>query len=99
MPPFRFSGLPFHSEGGATVYVAATRRSRLLGLAWLRHPPRGCLLLIPGCRSVHTFGMAFPIDVLFLDGEARVIRAERSVPPGRVLVCRAAAAALEFPAE
>ena len=47
--------------------VATTVSSRLLGLALLRREHAGAGLLIPRCRSVHTFGMRFPIDVLFLD--------------------------------
>ena len=76
--------------------VAATRwRRRLLGLAFRRRPPEGWALLIPRCRSVHTFGMRFPIDVVFLDAQGRVVRIARAVPPRRVLVCRGAAAAVE----
>ena len=30
-------------------------------------------LLIPHCRSVHTLGMRFPIDVAFLDRRGKVV--------------------------
>jgi uncharacterized membrane protein (UPF0127 family) len=45
-------------------------------------------LRIPRCRSVHTFGMRFPLDVIFLDGEGRPVRVERGVRPWRVVSCR-----------
>lgn len=79
------------------VYEAVTAGSRLLGLARLRErdlPPRSALL-IPRCRSVHTFGMRFPLDVLFLDERGGVVRVERAVPRRRVLLCRRAFAVLE----
>jgi hypothetical protein len=47
------------------------RRRGLLGRDSL--PPGRGLLLRP-CGSVHTFGMRFPIDVVFLDRGGRVLR-------------------------
>jgi uncharacterized protein len=64
----------------------------------MRRRSRAFGLLIPNCRSVHTFGMLFRLDLYFLDGNGRVIRAVRGVRPGRVVGCRAAAAVLEVPA-
>jgi uncharacterized membrane protein (UPF0127 family) len=77
------------------VYVATTFGARLLGLAWLREPAPGCALLIPRCRSVHTFGMRFALDVAFLDEGGVPLRVERSVGARRVLSCRGAFAVLE----
>jgi uncharacterized membrane protein (UPF0127 family) len=70
------------------LFVAERVRHRLLGLAGLRKAPPGAGLLIPGCRSVHTFGMRFPIDVLFVTVESRSLRVHdvrRAVPPCRVV--------------
>jgi len=97
MEPIRFRGLEQAELLGSTVPVAGTLRSRLLGLALLRRERAGAGLLIPRCRSVHSFGMRFPIDVLFLDGEGRVIDLRREVPPGRVIRCPGAMAVLELP--
>jgi uncharacterized protein len=96
MLPRRLERLPrtvLASE--ATVLEAATYASRLLGLAFLRSLPPGYALFIPDCRSVHTFGMRFAIDVAFVDLRGRVVRVERAVPPRRVLVCRGAFAVIE----
>ena len=93
----RFRRLPVKSLLGFDVPVATTRSSRLLGLALLRRERAGEGLLIPRCRSVHTFGMRFPLDLLFLDEEGRVVSLHRSVSPGRIVRCRAAAAVLELP--
>jgi uncharacterized membrane protein (UPF0127 family) len=81
--------------GGGIVHEAISLRSRLLGLAFLRALPPGHALLIPHCRSVHTFGMRFPIDIVFLDENGRVLRVARDTPPRRVLSCRDAFAVLE----
>lgn len=83
---------------GMRVFVARRFRARLLGLAGLREVPADCLLLIPGCRSVHTVGMRFAIDVTFVDRHGRELRTVRGVRPWRVVGCRDAAAAIERPA-
>jgi hypothetical protein len=79
------------------VRVASTRRSRLRGLALMRRSRAGAGLLIPGCRSVHTFGMLFRLDLFFLDRRGEVVLEVRRVGPGRVIGCRTAAAVLEVP--
>jgi uncharacterized membrane protein (UPF0127 family) len=53
-------------------------------------------LLIPRCRSVHTFTMRFPLDLIWLDGEGRVVRVDVGVPPRRVRTCLRARAVLEL---
>ena len=65
-------------DGGsliATVVEAAldskSRRRGLLGRATL--PDRHALLLAP-CNAVHTIGMQFPIDVLFVNREGRIVK-------------------------
>ena len=75
--------------------VAKSRWARLRGLAWRREPPDGWALLFPRCRSVHTFGMRFPIDLVFLDRHGWPIAIRRSVRPGRIVRCRRAAAVIE----
>jgi uncharacterized membrane protein (UPF0127 family) len=79
------------------IRVARSRRARLIGLALRRRPPAHALLL-PRCRSVHTFGMRFPLDLIWLDRNGRALRVDEGVPPRRARRCRAAAAVLEVPA-
>jgi uncharacterized protein len=95
--PIRFRGLERTEILGATIPVASGPVSRLLGLALLRRERAGAGLLIPQCRNVHTFGMRFPIDVLFLDAAGRVTELRRAVPPSRLIRCSAAVAVLELP--
>ena len=99
MVPRRLQRLPARTlDDGLVVHEAVSLGARLLGLALLRAPPPpGHALLIPHCRSVHTFGMRFPMDVAFLDERGRELRVERCVPRRRVLWCRGAVAVLERP--
>ena len=77
------------------IVVANSWWGRLRGLAWRRTPPDGWALLFPRCRSVHTFGMRFPIDVVFLDPHGWPIAIRHGVKPGRVAAHRRAAAVIE----
>ena len=76
------------------IVVADSPWKRLLGLALRRRPP-GHALLLPRCRSVHTFGMRFELDLVWLDADGRVLRVDEAVPPCRVRRCRGTAAVLE----
>jgi uncharacterized membrane protein (UPF0127 family) len=70
------------------LFVADDHVRRLVGLAGLRALPAGVGLLIPDCRSVHTFGMRFAIDVLFVTVEDRFVHvhdARDAVPPCRIV--------------
>ncbi len=96
--PRRLRGLPTVEAEGIVVPLACTRSSRTLGLALLERSRAGEGLLIPRCRSVHTFGMRFPLDVLFIDRDGLTVRIERQVPPGRLLFERSADRVLELPA-
>jgi uncharacterized membrane protein (UPF0127 family) len=82
-------------DGGLRVAVADTRRARCAGLAGLHEMEADVALLLPRCRSIHTFGMRFAIDVVFLDGEGEVLRCVRSVPGRRVVTCWKARATME----
>jgi uncharacterized membrane protein (UPF0127 family) len=96
-PPRRFRGLRHITLHGRTVPVAGSRTARALGLALLEPERAGAGLLIPRCRSVHTFGMRFALDVAFLDCDGSVLRQALGVPPRRVLAEREASAVLESP--
>jgi uncharacterized membrane protein (UPF0127 family) len=65
----------------ATLEVAESAGARTRGLLG-RDGIEGALLLQPA-RSVHTFGMRFPIDVAYVDRELNVIRT-RAMRPWRL---------------
>jgi uncharacterized membrane protein (UPF0127 family) len=84
--------------GVGPVREARTYRARLLGLARLAEPPPEPLLL-PRCRSVHTYGMRFALDLLWLGAGARIVRIDRAVPPRAVRRCRGAHGVVEAAAQ
>ncbi|MEZ5420044.1 MAG: DUF192 domain-containing protein [Vicinamibacterales bacterium] len=61
--------------------TAWTRARGLLGRPGL--PPGQALWLAP-CRSIHTVGMRFAIDVVFVDGDARVVKVTAAMVPWRL---------------
>ncbi len=70
----------------AHVARAATLPARLRGLLGRADLPTGHGLLIEACGSVHTIGMRFALDIVFLDHAWQVRRVYQQVPPGRWLV-------------
>jgi uncharacterized protein len=84
--------------GGLRVATAEGVVARTLGLAGLEAMPPERALHIPRCRSVHTLGMRFPLDLLWLDAAGAVVRVDRGVPPNRLRACRRARSVLEVDA-
>jgi uncharacterized membrane protein (UPF0127 family) len=81
--------------GGIVLARAESGRARLLGLAWLAELPPHCALHLPRCRSVHTVGMRFPLDLVWLDGDGRPVRVDRAVAPWRLRTCLTARSVVE----
>jgi len=78
---------------------AETHWARLLGLMGRRSLPEGGALLITRCSSVQTLFMRFAIDIVFLDGDGRVVKVVPALKPYRVAFGgRGARSALELPA-
>jgi uncharacterized membrane protein (UPF0127 family) len=80
--------------------VADTHWSRLRGLLGLRSRDfrNGYGLWIVPCHGVHTLGMAFAVDVVYLDDAMTVIHVQRDLRPWRFAAVRArAASVLELP--
>src|ERR1700747_3565467 len=71
----------------------ATRRKGLLGRSGL---PAGEGLWIVPCESVHTFGMKFPIDLVYLDRKKNVKKVRSDVPAWRLSACLSAHSVLEL---
>jgi uncharacterized membrane protein (UPF0127 family) len=95
-PPSRLARLPVRTlPGGLQLATAATPRSRFLGLAWLDAIPVDWALLLPRCRSVHTFWMRFDLDLVWLDAGGRVMRIDAAVPRRRTRSCRRADGVVE----
>jgi|SRR5215472_13536879 uncharacterized membrane protein (UPF0127 family) len=74
--------------------TSAKRRTGLLKHAGLE-PGEG--LWIAPCEAVHTIGMKFPIDVLFLDKKRKVLKIKQRMPRSRMAVSLFAHSVLELP--
>jgi uncharacterized membrane protein (UPF0127 family) len=82
----------------ARCVVADGFLTRLRGLLGRRELPRDEGLLINPCSSIHTWFMRFPIDVVFLDRDLRVVRVAADVGPWRLRWGRRARQVLELAA-
>ncbi|MFM0718553.1 DUF192 domain-containing protein [Paraburkholderia strydomiana] len=85
-------------DSGVEVSITETTRERLRGLLTRDHLAPGEALLLERCGSVHTFGMRFAIDVVFVDRHRRIVAIHRDVPRCRVLFNLRATLTLEMPA-
>lgn len=77
--------------GRLELIVAEHALIRLLGLALLESLEHRVGLLIPSCRSIHTLGMRFRIDVVFVTPAVRglvVGSVSEAVPPRRIIRSR-----------
>jgi len=63
--------------------IATSFLARLRGLLGRKALAKGEGLLLCPERSIHTFLMRFPIDVLYLDENNTVIRQTEAMPPQR----------------
>lgn len=68
------------------VRIAYSLRARLLGLSRERSLPTRAGLLLSPARGVHTLGMRFAVDVVFLSRQMRVLGLVPCVQPWRVLL-------------
>jgi hypothetical protein len=78
------------------VVVADTSAKRRKGLLGRERLSPGEGLWISPCESVHTFGMQFPIDLVYLDRQHRVRKVRSAVLPWRVSVCLSAHSVVEL---
>src|SRR5436190_24266638 len=68
----------------ARVEVAVTARQRARGLLGKSALAPGCAMWLSPGRSIHTIGMRFAIDVVFLDRDWRVVTIREAVVPFRL---------------
>ncbi|OZI24047.1 hypothetical protein CAL26_09410 [Bordetella genomosp. 9] len=71
---------------------------RLRGLLCRRRPRPGVGLWLSPCRAVHTFGMTYALDVVFLDRHGRVAAVVPALRPWRVALCLRAVSVVELEA-
>jgi len=87
------------SRLGERIECARSFLARLRGLLFRPPLAEGEGLWIEPCRSIHTMGMRYAIDAIFLDAEMRVVAiAERLRPWRATRIQPRARAVLELPA-
>ena len=78
--------------------IADTSAKRRKGLLKHKSLERGEGLWIAPCEGVHTFGMKFPIDVLFLSRKKQVLKTRPAMVKRRIAFSLRAYSVLELPA-
>jgi uncharacterized membrane protein (UPF0127 family) len=81
--------------GGMRLARAERFAERARGLARLDAMPPHYALHIPRCRSVHTFTMRFPLDLIWLAKDGSIVRVDRDVARNRHKACRRARSVVE----
>jgi uncharacterized membrane protein (UPF0127 family) len=77
------------------AFESASRRKGLLGRDALAD---GAAMIIAPTNAIHTFGMRFPIDVVFVRRNGEVVKIRERVMPWRVAIAHLAYAVIELPA-
>ncbi len=91
--------LNLHIDGVATrriIFDASTWWRRAVGLLATRELSNPCGLWLRPCNSIHTFGMRYPIDVVFLRADGTVLKVVPALAPWRMARCPGAASTLEL---
>jgi uncharacterized membrane protein (UPF0127 family) len=83
------------ADRAAIARSSAERRTGLLKHSEL---PQGEGLWIAPCECIHTFGMKFPIDAVFLTKKKKVAKIAAALPRRRLAMALLADSVLELPA-
>ena len=91
----------YNLSGGQWVGEARSADSfltRLAGMLFSAPSGKGTQgLWLSPCNAVHTLGMRFPLDILFLDAQGKVLKIALKVRPMCLgLFCKGAHSVLEF---
>ncbi|MBF7683648.1 DUF192 domain-containing protein [Acinetobacter sp. B5B] len=81
-----------------TVFFAYHFLHRARGLLFRKKlAEKECLLISP-CTSIHTIGMHYPLDIVFLDACGIVLEVHENISPFQFISCRhkAARTTVEF---
>jgi uncharacterized protein len=92
----KISNLTRQAELARWVEVADNGAKRRKGLLGRKMLSEGEGLWIVPCEAVHTLGMQFPIDLVYLNRDRRVQKVRNDVPPWRLSVCLSAHSVLEL---
>jgi uncharacterized membrane protein (UPF0127 family) len=80
------------------VFLANTPWLRLRGLLGRKTLTNEQGLLISPCNSVHTVGMKYSLDIVYLNSDNKVLKIKSNLKPWRSSACRGATQVLELAA-
>jgi uncharacterized membrane protein (UPF0127 family) len=67
---------------GTRVSLADGWMARLRGFLFRPEPRAGEGILLTPCNAIHTWGMTFSLDVIFLDASGKVLEVIEELEPG-----------------
>lgn len=73
-----------NTDIASNTRIATGFFQRARGLMFERELPPGSALIIDPCGSIHMFFMRFPLDVLYVSRDHRVVRVQEGIRPWRV---------------
>jgi uncharacterized membrane protein (UPF0127 family) len=92
----RFAHLATEPIGnGLTLHVASAYNARRKGLAKMAAMPPDHALHIMRCNAIHTIGMRFALDLVWLAKDGRVVRVDEDIAPRKFKLCTAARTVIE----
>ena len=68
------------------VTLARTWTARLVGLLGRRALAEDEAMVFPRCRAIHTLGMRFPIDAVFVDRDWQVVAVREGLTPWHLVL-------------
>ncbi len=80
----------------SSVEIATTRARRRRGLLGRDGLCAGSAFVLAPCRAVHTIGMRFPIDVVFIDDEGQVVKLVEHMSGWRIALAGSADITIEL---
>jgi uncharacterized protein len=88
----------FHNENllDITVLKAETFMERAGGLLFRRKLTATETLLLKPCNSIHTVGMRYPIDVVYINANGFVLKIIKNMRPFKFSYCKNADTVLEL---
>lgn len=94
----RVTNITRNTQIATSVEIAESGAKRSRGLLGRKGLGPGEGLWIVPCEAVHTFGMQFSIDLVYLDREYRIRKIRKNVRPWRLSACLSAHSVIELAA-
>lgn len=94
----RVTNITRNTQIATSVEIAESGAKRSKGLLGRKGLGPGEGLWIVPCEAIHTFGMQFAIDLVYLDREYRIRKIRKNVRPWRLSACLSAHSVIELAA-